>query len=60
MCKLLRTVTSVKTELSWNRSYQQLYEKLINEDPCMKFYDEKNHYTEIDGLGVGIGVGLYR
>ena len=42
-CELLDRLTPVKTEWTWNMTYQNLLDEvkaLIREDACMKFYDE--------------------
>ena len=58
-CESLRTLTSAKTEWTWNAAYQKMFNKakaIITEDACMKFYDEtKPLYIEMDASGVGLG-----
>ena len=55
-------MTSVKTECTLNKSYQDLYEKskvLIKKDVCMKSYDAvKPIYLETDASEIGFGDGL--
>ena len=50
--KSLRKLMSAKTEWTWNETYQKMTDKakaIINEDACMKFYDEtKPLYIETD------------
>ena len=54
ICESLRQLTSVKQELTWNMTYQKLFE-----DACMRFYDEtKPLYLETDTSAVGLGAGL--
>ena len=53
---------SVKTEWTWNATYQMLFDKakaIIKQDVCMKFYEEtKPLYIEMDASGVGLGATL--
>ena len=55
-------LTSVKAEWTWNRIYQEIYERatlLVKEDMCMKYYNvRKPLYLETDASGVGLGVEL--
>ena len=40
---ILRKLTPARTEWTWNVTNQKIFNKsksLINEDVCMKFYDE--------------------
>ena len=42
LCEPLRKLTLVKAEWSWNRIYQDIYDKaikVITKDACMTFYD---------------------
>ena len=52
----------MKTEWTWNESYQRLFNKaktIIKEDMCMKFYDETSQpYLETDECVVGLVAGL--
>ena len=56
VCGPLRQLTSVKTDLTWNGSYQKSFDKaraIIEEDASMKFYDEiRPVYLETDSYGV--------
>ena len=60
--KSLRRLISVKTNWTWNRSYQELCNKaenLIKEDTCMMFMAKKEmQYLETDTSGVGLGAWL--
>ena len=62
VCESLRTLISAKTEWTWNAIYQKMFDKakvIINEDACMKYYDEtKPLYTETDAYGVGLGAAV--
>ena len=62
VCESLRKLMSAKTEWTWNAIYQNMFDKakaIINEDACMKFYDEtKLLYIETDASGVGLGAAL--
>ena len=42
--KPFRRVISVNVAWTWNKSYQEIYEKiksLVKEDPCMKYYNAR-------------------
>ena len=62
VCDPLQKLTSSKVSLTWNASYQELFNKaksLIKVDMCMKFYDDtKLLYLETDVPGVSLGVAL--
>ena len=62
VCEVLRQMTSVKTEWTWNVTSQKLFDKAkstIKEGECMKFYDEtKPLHLETDASGVEVGAGL--
>ena len=52
----------MKSEWTWNNTYQKLYEKaqlFIKKDAFMTFYNEKEHlYLETDISGVSLGASL--
>ena len=52
VCDPLRKLTSIKTEWTWNNTYQKLYEQakfIIKIDSSIKFYNEKEElYLQID------------
>ena len=52
ICEAPRQLKSVKTEWTWNATYQKLFDKaksVIKEDACMKFYDKtKPLYLDTD------------
>ena len=56
------TKTSVKTEWTWNATYQKLFDRaksIIKADACMKFHNEPNPlYLETAASGVGLGSSL--
>ena len=58
MCEPLDKLTSVKTDWTWNRIYQDLYEKaktIVKRDSCMKFIDvAKPLYLETDASSIGL------
>ena len=62
VCEPLRKLTSCKPSWTWNKSYQQIYNKaksIIKKDMCMKFYNKKKElFLETDALGVGLGAAL--
>ena len=62
VCKPLHKLTSCKSMLTWNASYQQLFinaKSVIKADVCMKFYDNsKPLYLETDASGIGLGAAL--
>ena len=62
MPESLRKLTSVKSECTWNLTYQKLFNKaksIIKEDACMKLYDEtKPLYIETDASEVGLDAAL--
>ena len=62
VCKPLRRLKSVNPVWTWNRSYQEVYERAKShkkEDMCMKYNDvRKPLYLESDALGVGLGAAL--
>ena len=62
VCKPLHKLTSSKMTLTWNASYQQLFNKvksIVKADVCMKFYDDaKPLYLETDASGVGLEAAL--
>ena len=62
MCEQLQKLMSSKTLMTWNASYQTLFDKdnsLINNDAWMKFYDEtKPLFLETDVSRSGLGVAL--
>ena len=42
VCEPLGRLTSINAIWTWNRSYQEIYERtksLVKEDTCMKYYD---------------------
>ena len=44
VCKPLQGLTSMKADWTWNRMFQELYEKveaIIMDDSCMKLCNEK-------------------
>ena len=57
--KALRQLSSVKTEWTWNATYQKLFERaksIIKAETCMTFYDgTKPPYLETDASVVGLG-----
>ena len=57
-CELLRNLTSVKSESSWNVTYQDLYYKAkrpITRDACVRFYHVlKPLHLEMDVSGIGL------
>ena len=61
VCKLLRKLTSVKTEWAWNGKHQELYDKvknIIKQDRCMKFYDASRPlYLGTDASGISLEAG---
>ena len=60
--KLLKKLAYSKAEWSWNRMYQDLYNKAkgtIKQDACMKFYHASSFlYLETDVSGISLGAGL--
>ena len=62
ICEPLRKPTSARTELTWNATYQKIFEKaksIIKEGICMKFYGEtKPLYIEMDSSVVEMGCAL--
>ena len=62
ICKALRQLTSVKTDWTWNATYQKLFDRvksIIKVDECMTFYDDtKPLYLETDASGIGLGASL--
>ena len=62
VCEPLHRLTSVKTEWSWIRSYQDLFDRaetLYKKDTCMKFYKKTRLlYLGTDASRVGLGTGL--
>ena len=60
--EVLRQLTSVKLEWTWNTTCQELFDKtksIIKEDAYVKFYDEtKPLYLEMDASGVRLGAIL--
>ena len=62
VCEPVQRLTSVVTEWTWNRTYQEIYERaksLVKEDICMKYFPiRKPLYMETDALGVCLGVAL--
>ena len=62
VCDPLHKLTSSKATLTWNASYQSLFNKAklcIKSDMCMKFYDDaKMLYLETDISRVGLGAAL--
>ena len=58
VCEALRQLTSVKTEWTWNATYQKLFDRaksIIKADAYMKFYKKtKLLYLETDASGVGL------
>ena len=62
MCEPLRRLTSVNVAWTWNRSYQEIYDRgksVAKEDTCMKYYYvRKPLYLETDISGVGLGPTL--
>ena len=62
VCDPLWKLTLSRAVLTWNASYQALYDKtksLIKDDICMKFYDKtKPVYLKIDASGIGFGTVL--
>ena len=61
-CKSLRKLMSVKTEWTWNATYQKMFDKtkaIIKEDAYMKFYDETQPlHIKTDASWVGLGAAL--
>ena len=62
VCDPLHKLTSSKVTLTWNASYQSLFNKaklLIKFGMCMKFHDDtKPLYLETDTSRVGLGAAL--
>ena len=62
MCEHLQKLTSVKTDWTWKRMYQNLYErvkKVIKKVACMKLYEASRPlYVETDVLDVSFGARL--
>ena len=62
VCESIRKLTSARTEWTWNKTYQKIFNnpKLgIREDACMKIYDEaKPLYTETDAPEAGLGAAI--
>ena len=62
VCESLGKLISAKTKWTWNTTYQKMFNNakaIINEDACMKFYDEtKPLNIETDASGVGLGTYL--
>ena len=60
--KPLRKLTSSKFKLTWNNTYQNLYNRaknIIKKNEAMGFYNEKGQlYLETDALCVGVGACL--
>ena len=59
----LRKLTSVKTEWTWNVTYQKMFNKansIIKQDVCMKFCEEtKLLYLETYVSWMGLGAALH-
>ena len=62
MCELLSKLTSVKTNWTWNRMYQDLYDKAkqySQKDAYMKFYNVgRPIYPKTDTSTISLGAGL--
>ena len=62
ICEPLAKLWSCKAVLTWNTSYQALYDKtksLIKNNICMKFYNEtKCLYLETYASSIGLGAAL--
>ena len=62
VCEPLRRLTSVSVAFTWNRSYQEIYERaksLVKEEKCTKYYNiRKPLYLETDAWGLGLGATL--
>ena len=62
ICESLQLLPLSQTELTWNASYQKLFDKeksIIKEDACMKFYEEiQPLYPRTDASGVRLGAAV--
>ena len=62
LCEALCRLTFMKTEWTWNRKYQNLFDGVkacIKGNACMKFNNKvRPLYLETDVSGIGLGVGL--
>ena len=62
VCEPLRKHASLKAEWSWNRMYQDHYNKakiIIKQETCMKFHNtSRPTYLETHASGVSLGARL--
>ena len=62
VCRPLQRLTLVKTDWTWNKVCQDLYDKakkIVKKDACMKFYDEvRSLNLETNASSISFGVGL--
>ena len=58
LCVWPQKLISVKADWTWNRTYQDLYDrakKIVKKDLCIKFHDTRSLYLDTDASCISLG-----